>query len=58
MSLKSQIGLLARALDHAREPSRGERRAALRSKNERRLRLLLPLYPPQCSQFIADYCPT
>ena len=29
MSLKSQVGLVARALDHAREPGRGERRATL-----------------------------
>jgi hypothetical protein len=43
MSLKTKLGLVACALDHAREASRSEWHATLRRERERRFRLLLPL---------------
>ncbi len=48
------LGLDARALDHAGEASRAERRAALGGEDERRFRLLLALQPPQRPQLVAE----
>jgi hypothetical protein len=53
MRLEAQLGLDASALDHAGEPGRTERRAALGREHEGRLGLLLAPEPPQSAQFVA-----
>ncbi len=51
MGFECELGSSSASLDHAGEPSRGERRAPFRSEHEWRLRLLLTLEPPEGSQF-------
>ena len=53
MRLKGELGLDPSALNHAREPSRAKRRAALGGERECRFRLLLALKSAQSAQFIA-----
>jgi hypothetical protein len=48
VGLEAKPRLDASPLDHPREPCRGERRSALRRKDEGRLGLLFALSPPQC----------
>ena len=52
--LEGQLGLPARPLDHAGEPSGAERCPAFRGEHEGRLGLLLALEPPQRPQFVAE----
>ena len=52
--LERQLGLPARPLDHAGEPSCAERCPAFRREHKRRLRFLLAQKPPQRPQFIPE----
>ena len=53
MGLEAQLSGFASSLDHAREASGGEGRAALAGEDERRGWILLPLKPTQRPQLVA-----
>jgi hypothetical protein len=54
MGLEGEPCLRAGTLDHSREARRGEGRPALAGEDKRRLRLLLPVQPPQHPQFVPE----
>ena len=51
--LEGELGLPARAFDHAGEASRTKRRPPFRGEHEGRLGVLLALQPPQGPQFVS-----
>jgi len=57
MRLEAKLGGLAGALDHAREPGRGEQRAALRREHEWRRGVLLALQATRCAQWASEILP-
>ena len=54
MGLEAQLGGFASPLDHAREASGGEGRAALAGEDKRRGWILLPLEPTQRPKLVTD----